>query len=56
MAQLGKNHVTGEEEPDETLSLLITEELYIEKQIDEFSEVLKLACNKSFLPYGATKK
>jgi hypothetical protein len=41
---------------DQTLSLLITEELYIETQIAEFSEVLKLACNKSFPTYGATKK
>ena len=33
---------------DETLSSLINEELDIEKRIDEFSEVLKLTCNKSF--------
>jgi hypothetical protein len=56
MALLGKKHDTGAEDLDKTLSLLITEELYIEKQIDEFSEVLKLACNKSFPPYGAAKK
>jgi hypothetical protein len=56
MAQLGKNHDTGVEDLDEILSSLITEELDIEKQIDYFSEVLKLACNKSFPTYGATKK
>ena len=56
MAQLGKNHDTGAEDLDETLSSIITEELDIEKRIDEFSEVLKLACNKSFPTYGATKK
>ena len=43
MAQLGKNHDTGAEDLDETLSSIITEELDIEKRIDEFSEVLKLA-------------
>jgi hypothetical protein len=56
MAQLGKYHDTRAGDMDETLSLLITEELYIETQIDEFSEVLKLACNKSFPTYTATKK
>jgi hypothetical protein len=56
MAQLGENHDTGAEDLDETLSLLITEELYIGKQIDMFSEVLKRVCNKSFPPYGVTKK
>jgi hypothetical protein len=55
-AQLGKTHDTGAEDLDETLSSLITEELDIEKRIDEFSEVLKLACNKSFPTYRATKK
>jgi hypothetical protein len=56
MAQHGKNHDTGAEDLDETLSSLITDELDIEKRIDEFSEVLKLADNKSFPTYGATKK
>jgi len=56
MAQRGKNHDTGAEDMYETLSSLITEELDIEKQIDEFSELQKLACNKSFPTYGATKK
>ena len=56
MAQLGKNHDTGAEDLDETLSSLITEELDIEKRIDDFSEVLTLACNKSFPTYGASKK
>jgi hypothetical protein len=55
MAQLGKNHDTGTEDLDETLSSIITEELDIEKRIDEFSEVIKLACNKSFPTHGATE-
>jgi hypothetical protein len=55
MTQLSKNHDTGIEDLDETLSSIITEESDIEKRIDEFSEVIKLACNKSFPKYGATK-
>jgi hypothetical protein len=55
-AQLGKNYDTGADDLNETLSLLITEELDIEKQIDEFNEALKLACNKLFPKHGATKK
>jgi len=56
MTQLRKNHDTGAEDLDEILSSLISEELDIEKRIGEFSEVLKLVCNKSFPTYGATKK
>ena len=51
MTQLGKNHETGPEDLEETLSSLITEELDIEKRIDECSEVLKMAVNKSFPTY-----
>lgn len=47
---------TGTEDMDETLSLLMTEERDIERRIDEFSEVINLACNKSFLKQRATKK
>ena len=56
MTQLRENHNTGTEDLDETLSSIITEELDIEKQIDEFSEGIKLACNKSFPTHGAIKK
>jgi len=55
-ALLGKNHDTEADDLDETLRSLITEELDIEKRIDDFSEVLTLACNKSFPTYGASKK
>jgi len=56
MTQLGKNHDTETEDLDETFSSIITAELDIEKRIDEFSEVIKMACNKSFTKHGATKK
>jgi hypothetical protein len=46
--QLGKNQDTGAEDLDATMSSIITEDLDIEKRIDEFSEVIKGACNKSF--------
>jgi hypothetical protein len=55
-AQFCKNHDAGADDLDETLSSLITVEINIEKRIDEFSEALKLACNKSFPTHGATKK
>ena len=56
MTQLGKNHDTETEELDEIFSCIVTGELDIEKRIDELSEVIKLACNKSFPNHGATKK
>jgi len=56
MTQQGKNHDTETENLEETFSSIITAELDIEKRIDEFGEVIKLACNKSFQKHGATKK
>jgi len=47
---------TGSEELDETLSSIITEEKDIEKQIDEFSDAIKVPCNKSFPRKGVTQK
>jgi hypothetical protein len=54
--QLGKNQDTGAEDLDATLSSIISEDLDIEKRIDEFCEVIIGACNKSFPTHGATKK
>jgi len=56
MTQLGKTHDTETEHLDETFSSIITAELDIEKRIEEFIEVIKLACNKSFPKQGATRK
>jgi hypothetical protein len=39
---------TREEDLDVTLCSLLTDETEIEKRIDEFSEALTTACNKSF--------
>ena len=41
---------------DDTLALRISEDAAIEKHIDEFSEALMIACNKSFKTKRASKK
>jgi hypothetical protein len=50
--QLNKKHDTGIENLDDTLSSIITDELDIEKRIDEIHDVIKLACNKTFPTRG----
>ena len=40
---------------DDTLCLLITKDTGIEKHIEDFSEVLKIACDKSFKTHRGSK-
>jgi hypothetical protein len=44
------------EDLDNTLCTRISEDMAIEKSVEEFHEVLKLACNKSFRTQWASKK